>query len=68
MTSLHLAIKCQGPGLLLLDSTEDIVCEEIMDDRLEEQPIDAQLEPEISLHVLFDWSILRTMCITAKIG
>ncbi|KAL6347721.1 hypothetical protein AAG906_026250 [Vitis piasezkii] len=63
--------RCQGPQLLLLEGhtkTNEIMCEEVVDENsIENQHADL-IEPEISLHVLTGWSIPRTMRIKAQIG
>ena len=63
--------RCQGPQLLLLEGhtkTNEIMCEEVVDENsIENQHADL-IEPKISLHVLTGWSIPRTMRIKAQIG
>ena len=63
--------RCQGPQLLLLEGhtkTNEIMCEEVVDENsIENQHADL-IEPKISLHVLTSWSIPCTMQIKAQIG
>ena len=48
--------------------TNEIMCEEVVDENsIENQHADL-IEPKISLHVLTSWSIPRTMQIKAQIG
>ena len=57
--------------MLLLEGhaeTNEIICEEVMDENsIENQHVDL-IKPNISLHVLTDWSIPRTMRFKAQIG
>jgi hypothetical protein len=63
--------KCKGPQLLLFETstnTNNIKCEKVIDELLEENVPKLQQEPEISLHALTGWSTPKTMTLTSKVG
>ncbi|RVW91768.1 hypothetical protein CK203_045885 [Vitis vinifera] len=65
------AHRCQGPQNLVLEGctkTNEIMCEEVVNENsIENQHADL-IELEISLHALTGWSIPCTMGIKAQIG
>ena len=62
---------CQAPRLLLLEGhtkTNEIVCEDVMDENLINDEREDLIKPKISLRSLIDWPIPRTMQVKAHIG
>ena len=63
--------RCQGPRILMLEGYEDdnnVIYDEVNEERNTGRHQEENLEPEITLHALTGWSAPKTMRVAARIG